>query len=176
MMVDASIWGSQLVSPHIWDDMEYVEGAMPESLDGDFTLIGWYKSFETSVLPVRLWNIGIGLIVDIVDNAGTHQLKVSDGANGIPSDIEEDIVSDGSDWTMIAVRRCASTMAVFEGSNKLSDTTISVVDYGSSVAAISKGIKVHDLRILNVAASDAAIAYYYNDVVENNGDETQPRW
>lgn len=169
-------WGTGLVEPHVWADVERGGGVMPP-LTGDFTLIGWYNAFETAELPVRLWNMGTGFKVDVIDNAGTHQLKVHDGTlGGIAVPITQNLSTDGGEWTCIIVRRDGTTLSIFEGKTKLSDTTISVVNYGGFIRCVSKAIEWADMRVLNLALSDAAVEYYYDDVVENEGNETHPRW
>ena len=176
MIIDSELYRAGLIGPHIWMSQERIILPGPEDLDGDFTLVGWYKEFQASVLPVRLWNLGSGFIVDIVDNGGVHQLKVHDGDIGISPDITDNLTTDGTTWTCIIIRRSGTTISTFEGKTKLSDTTISVVNYGATIRAINSSIEVADLRVISKALSDAAIEYYYDDVIENEGDETHPRW
>jgi hypothetical protein len=167
---------SGLIEPHIWDDSSRIGGVTDDELDGDFTLIGWYKTFQTAVLPVRLWNLGTGFIVDVIDDTGVHKLRVKDGSSGISPDIEQALTTTGVDWTCIIVRRKDTVLSIFEGKTKLSDTTISVVNYGAVIRAVNKAIKCADLRVLRLAATDADIVYYYDDVIEREGKETLPRW
>lgn len=168
-------WLTGLIEPHIWYDTTRVSSPA-EALSGDFTLVGWYKEFQTAVLPVRIWNIGTGFVVDIIDDGGTHTCRVKDGLNGINPNIEQALSTTGDEWTCIIIRRSGTTLSIFEGKTKLSDTTITVVNYGAVIRAVNKAIEVADLRVLNIALSDAAIEYYYDDVIENEGDETHPRW
>ena len=151
-----------------------VIGTLPESLGGDFTLIGWYNQINTSELPFICWDVG-ALSVAKVDNGGTHQLQISDGTN--PT-INVDLTADGSSWFEVIVVRSGTSILVYEGKTLIHTATgWSVIDYGTALAAISGfNVQVYDLRVLNLALVAADIVYYYDDVIEKSGSETQPRW
>ena len=151
-----------------------INGEMNESLDGDFTLVGWYNSLSTAELPFVAWDIG-SLAVTIEDNGGTHQLKINDGVN---TPIAVDLTADGSAWFNIIIVRSGTSILVYEDNTLIhTETGWSVVDYSTLISAISSSVvEFFDLRVLNLALSVDDIDYYYDDVINNGGETTLPRW
>ena len=151
-----------------------INGTLPESLDGDFTLIGWYNSLATAELPFVAWDIGT-LEVTVQDNGGTHQLRIADGVN---TPIEIDLTADGSEWFNIIIVRSGTSILVYEDNTLIHTATgWSVIDYGTLLSAITSSlVEFFDLRVLNVALSASDIDYYYDDVINNEGEATLPRW
>lgn len=152
-----------------------ISGTAKESLDGDFTLSGWYKDLSAPTLPFFVaWDIGV-LDVRTIDNGGTYQLQISDGIN---SPILIDLSADGDSWFNIIIVRSGTSILVYEDSELVhTETGWVAVDYGDSIAAISSSlVKYFDLRVLNVALSASDIDYYYDDVINNEGEATLPRW
>ena len=151
-----------------------INGTLPESVDGDFSLVGWYNKLSVAELPFTCWDIG-SLAVEIINNGGTHQLQISDGVN---STINVDLSADGSEWFNVIVVRSGTSILVYENNTLMhTEAGWSVIDYGTAISAISSSaVEVADLRVLNIGLSAADIGYYYDDVIDNAGNEVMPRW
>lgn len=146
---------------------------LSSSVSGDFTLLGWYKTFPSTELPIQLWAIG-NLRVSLWNNGGVVTLRVADDTNDI---LDCPLSADGSDWTLLTIVRSSTSVLCYEGVSSVGSDTWSVVDYGKALSIVdSSSIKCFDLRVLNNGLSEAAIESYYNDVTSNSGNEYCPRW
>ena len=172
MLIQSEVWKLDLIETHVWLSVSESYGVVTEltaGLDGDFTLIGWFTGIDYFEFPFKLWDIG-SLEVRL-DYNSDYELVVTD-ANGSDSDV---MAWDESGWNSLVIVRDGSDILVYFNS-KLAFTYASgsVLDYGDQLRMLSATCSVFDLRVVPRAQSADDITYYYNNVIENQGDAVLP--
>lgn len=176
-LISAQVWNTDLVEPHVWADVGLtpgyaLEAEATESLDGDFTLIGWYKDVAHADMTIRLWDIG-SLEVEVSGASGAYQLDIID-ANGSGS--------FGVDWNLdtwvcFIIVRSGTTFTCYENKTSLGTYESSpLIDYGTTIRMITDSCKAADLKVVPRAMDQDDINYYYDNVTERAGEEVLPNY
>jgi hypothetical protein len=122
-----------------------------------------------AVFPGTLFQCATGsLAIKITTIGSVRSITFTDTTNGFSRQL-----SWTSGWVYLAVQRSGSRLNVFENgvsifSNVMTDSTITYG--GTTIIANNIIASVFDVRVLSRAVSSAAIAYYYDQIV-NNGKQ-----
>lgn len=134
------------------------------SMSGNFTLSMWLYGMTT--FPGVVFQTDTGnLLISISEIAGIRSILFNDGVNGWSRQLDW-----LTGWVHLAVVRDGATLRIYENgssifSNAMVDDSIS---YGGSTI-ISNGIiaTLFDVRVIEKAISASAIAYYYDQIINN---------
>ncbi|GAG43161.1 unnamed protein product, partial [marine sediment metagenome] len=139
---------------------------LPDSLDGDSTIMGWFNNMPT--LPITLWTIGT-LNIQII--AG-YILRITDGVNPAMEVALNDY--SGTSWAHIAVVRDGLTIRAYENKVLIDSWDLdSIEDYGTACRCINVAEgSAFDFMVLP-RSLNAEIEYYYDNVLRG-GDEVLP--
>jgi hypothetical protein len=145
---------------------------LPEDLNGDFTLFSWIKDVLLADLPMVLWKCG-NLTVNLANAAGTFRLSVTDGIN--PA-IIIDLAMTGTAWTLLSIIRHGLFIYIFENKTMQSLSVLnSIVNHGASLEYGRSCAGSHaDMTVLPREVSDEAIEYYYDDIIDSEGEAVMP--
>lgn len=138
-------------------------------LDGNMTVMFGIASGEPDVLSIG------PLTVSVVESMGVYSLRWNDGVNDVSVPLNW---TGGGAWTLIKVSRNGDNLVVSEN-GYLRDTysLISVVDVSGALALMDgQDGDVYDIRVYGDVVSDSAFRYYYDDIVENEGNALLPIW
>jgi len=142
--------------------------ALVSSLSGDFTLMGWYNSMID--LSITLYSIG-DLEIDLISD---YRIRISDGIN--PEVIQQLPTFRGTSWANIAITRDSLIWNIYENGVFLGRFEMDEIgDYGTAFNTIETGL-IFDTIVLPRALSVAEVEYYYNNVIQNGGDEVLPEF
>lgn len=140
-------------------------------ITGDFTLSMWLGSMASfpSIVFQSAADLGT-LLISITDAGGSKFISFNDGVN-IFSSLE--LVWSGTGWMHLAVQRSDTYLKFFEDgtlnhSEELTDE--SIVYGGATIVANAIISSVFDVRLVETAISSDAIAYYYDQII-NNGKQ-----
>lgn len=176
MIVESDVWQTDLIRPHVWylttGGHYAISERLSRDIDGDFTLIGWYKGLQESDLPVRLWDIG-QFDIEMSGVAGNVVVKMSDSYGSQSQSVNWDLVT----WSDIIVVRAGTTTKVFYGGSELlSVTRPAVENHGSLVCAVTEACYIFDLKVLPRAMTLEDIAYYRDNIINHGGDAVLPNF
>jgi PKD repeat protein len=145
---------------------------LPDDLDDDFTLFSWIKDVLLADLPMVLWKCG-NLTVNLANAAGVFRLSITDGVN--PA-IIQDLAMTGTVWTLLSIIRHGLFIYIFENKTLQSLSVLnSIENYGTDMKYGQSCACSHaDMTALPREISDEAIEYYYDDVVDSEGEAVMP--
>lgn len=176
MLIETEVWGRDLIETHVWatgaGGIYAVVDTLPSALNGDFTLIGWYKDVQESDLPMRLWDIG-AFQLELSGSVGSITVEVAD-SNGSDSAIVDWGLSS---WANFIVIRSGTTITVkYNGEDVIEYVSSPLEDYGTTVQAITDTCYVFDLKVLPRAITDDDVTYYRDNILNHGGDAVLPNF
>lgn len=176
MLIETEVWVRDLIETHVWvagaQGNYAISDTLPSSLDGDFTLIGWYKDVQESSLPMRVWDLG-QFQLELSGSAGSITVEVQD-SNGSDSAV---IDWNLTDWLNLIVIRSGTTITVkHDGDDIITYVSSPLEDYGTLLQAITDQCYVFDLKVLPRAISDDDVTYYRDNVLNHGGDAVLPNF
>lgn len=172
------IWVEDLIDPHIWEDTgtEVAAAIITEassSIDGDYTAVGWYNNLTAGNLPCIMWDIG-PVIFQFIDSGSTREIQYD---NTFESTQTVSIDWDGTAWECFFIQRDGTTYRVYEGTTLVGTWVDNAAqDLGTEVRCISTTCTVFDLKIVPRVMTEADMAFYYNNVLNNKGDVVLPNF
>jgi len=145
---------------------------LPEDLDGDFSLLSWISAVFRADLPLILWQCG-NLMIYLADGGGKFQLAISDGVN--PA-ITQDLELSGLDWTLLSVVRDGMNLYIYENKTLKGVYGLnSIENYGALLEYGQMCPCSHaDATVLPRKVSAEALEYYYDDVIDSEGEAVMP--
>jgi hypothetical protein len=146
-------------------------GVGKANVAGDMTLTSWVGNIIA--VPVTLWRMEVSdgntLTVQLVQVGANYAVQWTDGTNG---DLRT-LAWDGVGWVHIAVQKNGATLRVFENGVQLSATPLidATLGYGGTIWFYENSICTgFDARRNKRAISASALAYYYDDIINNSGN------
>ena len=142
---------------------------LPQNLTGNFTI---QFAVNEMMLPLRICDFSIGnLEISIEENFVLRY-------NGMFDMYEQDLDTKGDSWIFIKISRHGKDLTISKNGTLLNTFRLSGIGtYGGLLTGMRDGVgSLFDFRIHNKAIDDNAFAYYYGDVVENEGKALLPIW
>jgi hypothetical protein len=147
----------------------YIESNMAASITGDMCFMIWLRNCIT---PIVLLQTVSGLTITLAEDADGWNIVFDDGVSSptiyLPGDF--------SSWAAIVVQRNGNNVQVFKNGDLVN--TVALVD---SSIEISGTVTLHagagswfDARILPRAITEDAAEYFYDNVIEDNGNAICP--
>lgn len=151
-------------SAHVFTTQTYSETAANSYTD--FSVMFWVKDASTNV---NLFNI-----------AGTNAMNCEFTDNTTLSfsglgTVTVDTIASG--WNHFFISRSGNTISVYQnGTLKGTITSGTSLGGGSlTIGSLSGNFKIHDLRVYSNAKTVNANTYYYNNVINEQGDMVMPQ-
>ena len=137
-----------------------------DSLPGDFTIMFAVSNILTTTEIIR-FSDGSHLKLEL--QLGVYSIEWQDNSGGSYS---EDLAWDGTGWVFIKVSREGGQIIFSENGAQISSMMLDSVEpvEGDIEFRSGNAKRIFDIRVYKNRITEGAFNYYYNDVINNNGN------
>jgi len=131
------------------------------TIGNDFTISVWLRNVANINL-VQIGNLTISYTGDLIWNDGVTIQNVILNQNY-------------ADWTMLTITRDNTILRIYENGALTNTYNLASIELFNGAMTLFQGeCRYSDFRLKSEHASENAVLYLYNDMIENKGDTTCP--